>query len=87
MDLSVEQIRVALKSLREVKLVNSVPKHTPKLCDGIVWIGPNMIHPASFLDMFGAEELRAMKRDISAKQLEKFIKRWEKKNANRKSSI
>ena len=54
----------------------------PELRDGIVHMGLVQVHPASFLDMFGADLFRKIKRDVSEKRIEKFIKKWQEGGFN-----
>jgi hypothetical protein len=86
--LSVKTIREAVASLRGKSVLPNKDGNflaymqEPKLRDGIVWIGAGALHPATFLDIFGADKFREIKRDVSKARLEKFIKSWERKNAS-----
>lgn len=53
-----------------------IGRSEPMLRNGIVWIGFAALHPATFLDIFGAGLFRKIKRDVSLKQINGLIKQW-----------
>jgi len=59
---------------------NYIGYSLPELRDGIVYFGcVAIMHPSTFLDIFGVKRFRALKRDVSEKRIEAYIKRWRHK--------
>lgn len=74
--LSVEDIRKMVSLLRDrpVKPLTILFRGEIRLEDGIIFIGDfGAMHPAAFLEIFGADALRELPRDVSLDQLEEFI--------------
>jgi hypothetical protein len=82
--LTLADIREAKRQLTSTHIApnkdgNYIGVAVPRLRGGIIWFGlVACMHPSSFLDMFGKEQLLAIDADISKRRIQNYIKRWEK---------
>lgn len=78
--LTVEQIREMKKQLVSTAVHPDayIGYCAPVLRDGVVYAGIVAMHPSCFLDIFGVDLFRKIKRDISKRRIENYIKKWEK---------